>query len=85
MSTQAILPKVALTHPIKIAVEEGKVYNFCTCGLSENQPFCNGSHKGTGFAPIKYLAEKNEIVNFCGCKHSKNGVKCDGSHKSLSV
>ena len=34
---------------------------FCTCGISNNQPFCDGSHKGTNFKPeiIELIEEKN--------------------------
>jgi len=28
-------------------------YLWCSCGLSCNQPFCDGSHKGTDFLPLK--------------------------------
>ena len=31
---------------------EKKKYAWCACGESTNQPFCDGSHKGTGFSPI---------------------------------
>ena len=64
-------------------VESGKTYYYCTCGLSENQPFCNGSHKGTGFSPLKFEAKETKKVYFCGCKHSSNDGLCDGSHSSL--
>ena len=29
-------------------VKEGR-FTICRCGLSENKPFCDGAHKGTGF------------------------------------
>ena len=29
-----------------------KKYYWCACGESTNQPFCDGSHKGTDFSPI---------------------------------
>ena len=61
----------------------GKTYYYCTCGLSENQPFCNGSHKGTGFSPLKFEAKETKKVYFCGCKHSSNDGLCDGSHSNL--
>lgn len=76
-------PKVAQASPIPVTVETGKTYHWCSCGESKAQPFCDGSHKGTGFAPVAYTATKDGPVYFCGCKHSGNGVLCDGSHKSL--
>ena len=37
------------TVPIPVEVEAGKDYWWCSCGLSKNQPFCDGSHKTTSF------------------------------------
>jgi len=31
-------------NPYKIIVEKGKTYFWCACGLSQKQPFCDGSH-----------------------------------------
>lgn len=36
------LPVVAQAGPYKVTLEEGKRYSWCTCGLSEKQPFCDG-------------------------------------------
>ena len=41
--------KRAGESPIGINVIEGKSYFWCSCGISSNQPFCDGSHKGTEF------------------------------------
>ncbi len=61
-------------------VEEGKVYMWCSCGKSKGQPFCDGSHSGTGFSPVIYKATETKSVFFCGCKQTKNSPLCDGSH-----
>jgi CDGSH iron-sulfur domain-containing protein 3 len=60
-----------------------KAYWWCACGRSQSQPFCDGAHKGTGFAPIKVDLAETRTVAWCGCKHSKNGAYCDGSHSRL--
>ncbi|MEI6712137.1 MAG: CDGSH iron-sulfur domain-containing protein [Verrucomicrobiota bacterium] len=76
-------PKIAKTGPYATTVEAGKTYYWCSCGLSRNQPLCDGVHKGSEFSPIPYKAEKDGTVYFCGCKHSKSGTLCDGSHSKL--
>ena len=59
---------------------EGKSYFWCSCGISSNQPFCDGSHKGTEFTPLKYLADQTKKVFFCSCKQTNDQPLCDGSH-----
>lgn len=76
-------PKIAQKAPYPVEVEAGKSYFWCACGQSANQPFCDGSHKGSEFSPVKYTAETAKKVFFCGCKHSANAPLCDGSHKAL--
>ena len=39
------LPPV-LNQPAEVELEPGN-YAWCSCGRSANQPFCDGSHKGT--------------------------------------
>lgn len=79
MTERVIFQKKAMP----IEVEEGKTYYWCACGLSKNQPFCDGSHKDTGISPVAYKAEATGKAFFCGCKHSKKEPLCDGSHKEL--
>jgi CDGSH-type Zn-finger protein len=76
-------PVIAQKAPIEAEVEEGKTYFWCACGRSANQPFCDGSHKETGFTPIQYQAAKSEKVFFCCCKNSANAPLCDGTHATL--
>lgn len=58
-------------------------YWWCACGRSNNQPFCDGSHKGTEFTPVKTVLEEDKRVFFCGCKHTNKVPFCDGSHNKL--
>ena len=76
-------PVVAAKAPMKVAVEAGKDYWWCSCGNSKNQPLCDGSHKGGPFVPVKYSAAESKTVYFCGCKQSANAPLCDGAHKKL--
>ena len=79
-----LIPTIAQRNPYEIEVTEGKHYFWCACGLSEKQPFCDGSHKGTEFSPMKFTAGKTETVWLCGCKHTKGTPFCDGTHSSLA-
>jgi len=76
-------PVIAARKPKAVEVEDGKDYFWCSCGRSSSQPYCDGSHRGTGFAPKKFTAEKSETVYLCMCKHTKNPPFCDGSHAKL--
>ena len=60
-----------------------KTYAWCACGKSQQQPFCDGSHKGTVFSPVIAKIEETKTVEWCGCKHTKTAPFCDGSHKQL--
>jgi CDGSH-type Zn-finger protein len=62
---------------------EKKTYAWCSCGLSANQPFCDGGHKGTNFKPIIFDNNSEENIALCGCKESKNPPFCDGTHSNL--
>jgi CDGSH-type Zn-finger protein len=74
---------IAQKGPYPVTVEAGKSYFWCACGKSAQQPFCDGSHKGSGFSPVKFEATESKTVYFCGCKHSSAVPLCDGSHQKL--
>ena len=76
------LPKICARKPELMKMKEG-TYWWCSCGLSSTQPFCDGSHKGSGFTPVKHEVTKESKVAWCMCKNSKSGATCDGSHSSL--
>ena len=76
-------PVIFQKQAMPVEVEAGKTYYWCACGLSKNQPFCDGAHKGTDISPVAYKAEATGKAFFCGCKHTKKEPLCDGSHKEL--
>lgn len=76
-------PIVANNKPAKVELKKGEEYYFCTCGLSSNQPFCDGSHAGTDFKPKPFIAEEDGDAYLCQCKYSANLPFCDGSHKQF--
>lgn len=68
----------------RVNVIAGKTYYWCACGLSQKQPFCDGTHRGKNVGKsLAFVAEKDEEVFFCGCKMTKTPPICDGSHKGL--
>jgi CDGSH-type Zn-finger protein len=39
--------------PLTLQLDAG-TYWLCTCGKSENFPYCNGAHKGSGYMPKQF-------------------------------
>jgi CDGSH-type Zn-finger protein len=76
-------PVRAADMPYSVFVEAGKTYYWCSCGKSQGQPFCDGSHAGTLFSPLQYGAVEAKKVHFCGCKQTKSAPCCDGSHNDV--
>lgn len=76
-------PKIAAKEPAAIELVAGKNYAWCSCGESANQPFCDGSHKGTPFTPKVFKAEENKTAYLCQCKQTGNPGFCDGTHNKL--
>jgi CDGSH-type Zn-finger protein len=69
--------------PYQVELEAGKHYAWCRCGRSNKQPFCDGSHAGTGIEPLMFTAERTELALLCGCKDTGDPPYCDGSHLLL--
>lgn len=78
-------PVIANNKPVGVTLEKGKEYYFCACGQSKNQPFCDGSHKGTGFKPQAFTADNDGEAWLCQCKHTANSPFCDGTHKKFGT
>jgi mannose-6-phosphate isomerase-like protein (cupin superfamily)/CDGSH-type Zn-finger protein len=76
-------PLVAQPKPCLVTLEAGRTYFWCACGRSRKQPFCDGSHQGSGMQPRELVAERTEEVLLCGCKHTCGAPFCDGSHTNL--
>ena len=76
-------PTIAGKAPIAVNLEAGKTYAWCACGKSSSQPFCDGSHKGSGVSPKVFVAQETKTAYLCNCKHTANPGFCDGTHKSL--
>jgi len=75
-------PTIVDKKPIIMTLEAGN-YHSCSCGLSANQPFCDGGHQGTAFTPITFELTETKQVALCLCKHTGNRPFCDGVHTKL--
>ena len=76
-------PVIAQKKPCVVELEAAQSYCWCTCGRSANQPFCDGSHKGTDFTPLEFTVTESKKYGLCACKHTKNAPFCDAAHRDL--
>ncbi|KAJ3112110.1 hypothetical protein HDU96_004945, partial [Phlyctochytrium bullatum] len=74
-------PALPQNAPYGIDLVAGRDYYWCSCGKSKNQPFCDGSHKGTSFTPLKFSVDESKKYFLCGCKISDSKPFCDGTHR----
>lgn len=77
------LPRMAKCEPAEISVEPGKVYKWCSCGLTAVEPYCDNTHReieGKPFRSIKVMFNEPQVVQFCQCKRTKTPPFCDDSH-----
>lgn len=76
-------PIVAAIGPAGVDVEQGQTYQWCRCGRSSNQPFCDGSHRTTDITPLAFTPDESGQVYLCRCKATGNPPFCDGTHARL--
>ncbi|MBM3422894.1 MAG: CDGSH iron-sulfur domain-containing protein [Chlorobi bacterium] len=69
-------------RPTIVREQPGTKY-YCACGKSQNKPWCDGSHKGTGMQPYKVEIDVEKNVVICNCGLSAKLPFCDGAHKSI--
>lgn len=77
-------PISAQKSPYGVDVIAGRTYFWCACGRSRKQPFCDGTHAGTGLQPLMWKAPENATMWFCGCKATGTKPFCDGTHSRLT-
>jgi len=59
-------------------------HDWCACGRSKNQPFCDSSHKGPGFTPTKFTMPEQKTVHLRGCKDTATTPFCNGGQVNHS-
>lgn len=77
-------PVIAARKPCFVELKAGRTYAWCACGRSRRQPFCDGSHAGTGIEPLRFTADADREAVLCACKRTGRPPYCDGTHNSLS-
>lgn len=67
-------------EPIEVELKKGKFYYWCQCGLSKDQPWCDGSHDADFCEPLMVTTNEDKKVKLCTCKRTSNPPYCDNSH-----
>ncbi|MFH4982102.1 hypothetical protein AB6A40_008811 [Gnathostoma spinigerum] len=89
--TNHLLPskgKISGKLPTMVLMKKDKVYPWCSCGYSGNQPLCDGSHNRVHIPdlklkPVRFIPDKDCKMWLCNCKQTKNRPFCDGTHNRL--
>jgi CDGSH-type Zn-finger protein len=69
-------------HPFVADMEPG-TYLWCSCGRSEEAPFCDGSHEEVGLEPVEFTIGESRRVALCDCGLTQAPPFCDNTHATL--
>ena len=70
-------PALERPSPFSVTLKVGRTYFWCACGRSQRQPFCDGSHAGTGLTPVRFAPQVDQAAVLCGCKRTASEPFCD--------
>lgn len=54
------------SQPVITLQLEAGTHWLCTCGYSQNTPYCNGAHKGTEFQPLALELDAPQTIEISG-------------------
>ena len=81
----ASMPTFAGIFPTHIFLARGKSYDWCSCGHSQLNPFCDGQCKWvvTRLRPVVFNVSESGYYKLCNCKMSANAPFCNGTHQHM--
>lgn len=85
LNEEVELPLRKQIRPYEVELIGGETYHWCSCGLSDNHPFCDGSHVDTVFEPVNMKAQLSSKYYLFGCKGSENKPHCHGNRRRLNA
>lgn len=61
------------------------MYNWCSCGISLNNPWCDGACNAniTRCRPVQFNVSESGYYKLCNCKNSANAPFCNGTHREM--
>uniref|UniRef100_A0A914UJL2 Iron-binding zinc finger CDGSH type domain-containing protein n=1 Tax=Plectus sambesii TaxID=2011161 RepID=A0A914UJL2_9BILA len=82
--------KIYSKLPTKILMKKDKVYSWCSCGYSNRQPLCDGSHNryfvpDQKLKPVRFIPDRDMEVWLCNCKQTKNRPFCDAFYRLVHM
>eukprot|EP00823_Brevimastigomonas_motovehiculus_P002897 TRINITY_DN1720_c0_g1_i1.p1 TRINITY_DN1720_c0_g1~~TRINITY_DN1720_c0_g1_i1.p1 ORF type:complete len:229 (+),score=14.16 TRINITY_DN1720_c0_g1_i1:76-687(+) len=77
-------PLVVAPTPKVLMLRKDVKYNWCSCGRSAKQPWCDGSHlklKGVQYKPVTFSVNQDAPRSLCMCKRGTTTPPyCSGHH-----
>lgn len=65
----------------RVELKSGQTIFVCACSKTNNPPFCDGSHKGSGIRSIMYTSTEDKTVYLCKCGKSKTLPLCENNQE----
>ena len=78
-------PALGGIFPTHMYLHRGKVYDWCSCGHTQNAPLCDGQCKWvlTRLRPVTFNVSESGYYKLCNCKFSANAPFCNGTHQHV--